>query len=212
MNKTCLIILSYVENPDSSLLLNFSKQSNYIICADGGQIIAKRNHIVPDCVIGDFDSSNNNKFFNCKYITYPAEKDLTDTEASIYHALQNNFTDIVLYGGIGGRLDHTLGNVSLLLKFYSEFHSIRFLDKHNEMQILHNNRMKLLSSSDYPYFSLITIEEKAFGITTEGAKYNLDNETLYRASTRGISNEIINESVQIEVTNGTLLVVRSADA
>ena len=113
MYNKALIILSFVEKIDVSHLNAISSISDYIICADGGVDIAKTYGIMPDCVIGDFDSTINSNRLDCLYITLPSEKDFTDTEAAINHAIELGIRDITVYGGIGGRLDHTLGNVGL---------------------------------------------------------------------------------------------------
>ena len=71
MSKKCLIILSYVDHPSDRLLYQLTEDADYIICADGGQMIARNFNIIPDAVIGDFDSTTIDQRFDCLYITYP---------------------------------------------------------------------------------------------------------------------------------------------
>lgn len=216
----CLIILSYIENITENFIVSLADNAEYVICADGGQTIARKYGIKPDCVIGDFDSTNTNSRFDCKYIAYPAEKDITDAEASIEHAVKEGLNSIKILGGIGGRIDHTVGNISLLLKFYDKVRNIEFLDMKNSMQIIRNSSIKLFPSEMYKFFSITSIDEIACGVTISGAKYPVCNITLERAGTLGISNEIIiskniknnhSDCAEITVENGTLLVMRSSD-
>ncbi len=94
MYNTALIILSFIEKTNVSQLNASSSASDYIVCADGGADVATQYGIRPDCVIGDFDSTNTNNRLDCLYITLPSEKDLTDTEAAINHAIELGISGI----------------------------------------------------------------------------------------------------------------------
>lgn len=214
MYNTALIILSFVEKIDISRLNTLSCTSDYIICADGGVDIANTYGIRPDCVIGDFDSTVMSNRLDCLYITLPSEKDLTDTEAAINHAIELGIRDITVYGGIGGRLDHTLGNVGLLEKYIGKLDHLEFMDGKNSMQLLDSescNSILLTHTSAYRYFSLVSLDSIADGVSITGAKYNLDNASISRASTLCISNEIILNQAHISVHHGKVLLIRSGD-
>lgn len=211
MNDKCLIILSYYENRDRAQLLDAAEDADYIICADGGADIACEYGIMPDCVIGDFDSTSMDDRFDCLYITYPAEKDLTDSEACLLHAVEKEYDDITIFGGIGGRLDHTLGNISLLSEFYSNDRSIKFADSSNSISLLRNGSVEILPSAYYKYFSIVSLDDHADGVSIAGAKYPLDSIRLERASTLGISNEIADDMAVVTVRDGALLIIRSSD-
>lgn len=214
MYNTALIILSFVEKIDVSHLNTISSISDYIICADGGVDIAKTYGIMPDCVIGDFDSTINSNRLDCLYITLPSEKDFTDTEAAINHAIELGIRDITVYGGIGGRLDHTFGNVGLLEKYLGKLDHLEFMDGKNSMQLLDGETCSstiLTPVSTYRFFSLVSLDSAADGVSITGAKYNLDNASISRASTLCISNKIILKQAHISVHRGKVLLVRSAD-
>ena len=211
MNSRCLIILSYYENRDRAQLLDAAENTDYLICADGGADIAAEFGLFPDCVIGDFDSTSMSDRFDCLYITYPAEKDLTDAEACVAHAVEMGYSEITIFGGMGGRLDHTLGNIALLSEYYSTGREIRFMDSRNMIFLLENGTAELLPSPFYKYFSIISLNSTAEGVSISGARYPLNNIVLQRASTLGISNEITDENAVISVRSGQLLIVRSAD-
>lgn len=214
MCKTALIILSFIENTNVSQLHELSSSSDYIICADGGVDVADKFGIRPDCVIGDFDSSSINNRFDCLYITLPTEKDLTDTEAAINHVLELGIRYITVYGGIGGRLDHTLGNAGLLEKYTGQLEHLEFIDGKNTMQLLDgefNNTIILPDDPNYKYFSLVPFDASVSGVTITGAKYSLDNASINRSSTLCISNEVSRRQAHITVRNGKVLLIRSGE-
>lgn len=211
MQNTCLILLSYMECVTPDMAQELAESADYIIAADGGQNRAREFGLQPDCVIGDFDSTTLNEDFDCLYITYPAEKDLTDTEAALTHALEKGCRNVILLGGMGGRLDHTMGNISLLDKYYSAFDHMEFIDGKNKMELLKDSGRTLKRDARYKYFGLVSLNAEASGIDIRGAKYELTGASLERASTLGVSNEFSEDTVDIYVREGTLLIIRSAD-
>lgn len=211
MHNTCLILLSYMECVTPEMAQDLAETADYIIAADGGQNRAREFGLQPDCVIGDFDSTTLNEDFDCLYITYPAEKDLTDTEAALTHALEKGCRNVILLGGMGGRLDHTMGNIGLLDKYYSAFDHMEFIDGKNKMELLKDSGRTLKRDARYKYFGLVSLNAEASGIDIRCAKYELTGASLERASTLGVSNEFSEDTVEIYVREGTLLIVRSAD-
>lgn len=211
MQNTCLILLSYMECVTPDMAQELAESADYIIAADGGQNRAREFVLQPDCVIGDFDSTTLNEDFDCLYITYPAEKDLTDTEAALTHALEKGCRNVILLGGMGGRLDHTMGNIGLLDKYYNSFDHMEFIDGKNRMELLKDSGRTLKRDARYKYFGLVSLNAEASGIDIRGAKYELTGASLERASTLGVSNEFSEDTVEICVREGTLLIVRSAD-
>lgn len=211
MQNTCLILLSYMECVTPDMAQELAETADYIIAADGGQNRAREFGLQPDCVIGDFDSTTLNEDFDCLYITYPAEKDLTDTEAALTHALEKGCRNVILLGGMGGRLDHTMGNIGLLDKYYKSFDHMEFIDGKNRMELLKDSGRTLKRDARYKYFGLVSLNAEASGIDIRGAKYELTGASLERASTLGVSNEFSEDTVDIYVREGTLLIVRSAD-
>lgn len=211
MQNTCLILLSYMECVTPDMAQDLAETADYIIAADGGQNRAREFGLQPDCVIGDFDSTTLDEDFDCIYITYPAEKDLTDTEAALTHALEKGCRNVILLGGMGGRLDHTMGNIGLLDKYYSSFDHMEFIDGKNRMELLKDSERTLKRDARYKYFGLVSLNAEASGIDIRGAKYELTGASLERASTLWVSNEFKEDTVEICVQEGILLIVRSAD-
>lgn len=227
-----LIILSYVENKTKAFAKSLAKESDYIICADAGQLIAKEYDITPNLCVGDFDSTNainidttnnedikNFRLFDCKYITYPAKKNLTDAEAAIEEGIMrfpNGKLNISLLGGIGGRLDHTVGAINTIRKYSSKRVNIRLVDMKNAAFFISSelkDQITIEKSEYYKFFSLIPYTDEVIGVSVIGAKYNLDNFNMKRLGSLGISNEIEtgSDSATITLTKGDLLIVRSSD-
>lgn len=207
--KNCLIILPYIEYLDEAQLKQMESKSELIICADGGQDIALKYGITPDVVIGDFDSSAEKKLFKCEYITYPVEKDITDAEACLNYALEQGATNIIFYGGMGGRFDHTLGALSLLIQGAESFARVRLIDGHNIVEVIRNSSVTLHARSNYNHFGVVPVFQKASGVSITGAKYCVNNIEMYKKNTLGIGNEIVGESATITVNDGYLFVARS---
>ena len=103
---------------------NFCKQDesfDYIICADRGLCHARVLGIMPNLIVGDFDSTNEQDldYFKEQGVhieTFDTHKDETDTEIAVSKAIQKGATEVTIYGGLGSRLDHNLANVHLLYK------------------------------------------------------------------------------------------------
>ncbi len=209
--KTCTILLSYIERWTPEYIRAQCAGADLIVCADAGQKIARKSGIEPDIVIGDFDSTGEFIRFDCPYITYPVEKDLTDTEACLEYVTERGYEDIRLIGGIGGRLDHTLGNLALLLRFYAPGRRIRLIDPVNSAEFLQSGSLVLPKDPSLRFFSLVPVDEQASGVTITGAKYGLKNGVVRRASTMGISNEVTDEEAVVSVGTGGVFVIRSQD-
>jgi thiamine pyrophosphokinase len=184
---------------------------DYIICADGGAFYAKEMGIEPDIILGDFDSLDNRflkAFGKAKVLRFPAEKDKTDTELAVDHAIDRGEQHILLLGATGSRLDHTMANISLLKLM---------LDKGVKGEIINENNRAILIKDwttvkgKGTYVSLIPFGSRVTGVTLKGFKYPLNNEVLELGSSRGISNVLNNEVGEIKIKSGLLLVVLARD-
>lgn len=189
---------------------------DYVICADGGLEKAEKLQVVPDLILGDFDSVHGDVLEKYKksseIMKYPAEKDFTDMELSIEIAVKKGFRDIVLVGATGGpRLDHSLANMMLLEKYYKLGINIIIVDNNNKIQIISNNCNMLLDKKRETFVSLIPLTEEINGLTLEGFKYPLDRVIVKRGSTLCVSNEIISDKGRIILERGTALLFISRD-
>lgn len=232
--KRCLIIVSYIERCNAEFARELASEAGSVVCADAGQLIAKDYGITPDFVIGDFDSTDpvnidnadsnasNYRIFDCEYRTYPAEKNTTDAEAALEYAVEElGADDIIILGGIGGRLDHTLGAINTVREFCLPGLRIRLMDMRNCAEFLFApGKMTIEKNPSYKFFSIIPYDLYSEGITVTGAKYPLQDAKIPRASALGVSNEISNaldevtgriDTATISIQKGDVIIVRSDD-
>jgi thiamine pyrophosphokinase len=189
------------------------------MCADGGLAKATAEKIVPDIVIGDFDSFSGEIPAGCRALRFPGEKDDTDTMLCLRHGIEKGFREFVVAGGVGGRLDHTIANMQAMSFCIDQGGSIWISDGKNRATMV---RAALTlsrgdcggdkSGREIPrYFSLFAYSERCSGVSVEGAKYNLRDAILDHSFPLGLSNEFAGEEVLISVKSGKLLVVLSED-
>ena len=164
--------------------------------------------IIPNLIVGDFDSYEN-PHLDIETIVLPREKDDTDTAFAVKEALERGFQDFLLVGMIGGRLDHTLGNVFLMLMLDTQGKNVKVLDDYSEMEIVSDKPTHI--EDRYPYFSLLNINDFAQGITIRNAKFPLTDVEITCEYQYGISNEILpGMTAEVSVKNGRLLLLKVA--
>ena len=175
-----------------------------ILAADAGMEALYRDHILPDIIVGDFDSVNPDtlEYFHDKeqieVCMLNPEKDDTDTEYAIREAIRRGAMEIVVIGATGTRIDHVLGNISLL-------------DEHNRIRMI-NQPLTIRKEEQYgKYVSLIPFSEKVCGVTLRGLKYPLTDYTMGGFNSLGISNEIVSDEATISFSSGELIVIESKD-
>lgn len=174
---------------------------DFIICADGGYNHARNMGIEIDVLLGDFDSATD--FANVKdRIEYPVRKEFTDGELAVMYATEHGYEDIVLIAMTGDRFDHTIADVLLLAKCKNGV----LVDDNNEIYLLRDEL--LISGKKGQTVSIVPINGDIEGVTTDGLDYPLDNETLYFASSRGISNVMTGNECTISAKKGMALVIK----
>ena len=179
-------------------LYRIPAEEDYVIAADGGYRYLQQMGIYPDLVLGDFDSLLE-KPQHDHLIELPAEKDDTDMLYAIKVGLEKGFKTFYLYGGMGGRFDHTVANLQ----------SLAFLSQHGAAGFLFGKEDVTTVLS---YISLFSFGEHCSGVCIRGLKYELENASLCHTFPIGTSNEFIGRESSISVREGTLLVVLPGDA
>lgn len=206
MNK-CVIITSYIEGNLPELIGDFDP--DFILCADGGYNHAKAAGIRPDMLIGDLDSITVTNDPDIETLIFPSEKDDTDTGICLQTALDKGFRDILIIGGLGGRLDHTISNIQLITGKVHLADRLVIRDKNNSCMIIRNSSAALPHINDQ-YVSLFPMTD-CRGVCGSGVKYPLDNMYLPVGSTIGTSNEITDNEAVFSVEDGILLIVTSKE-
>ncbi len=156
----------------------------------------------PALLIGDFDSLSDDERkkaenAGAKIVRYSRDKNETDLELALNHALELKPGNVVIIAALGGRLDQTLGNIALLTDPRLAGIDIR-LDDGLEEVFFCRDRCELQGKGG-DVVSLIPWQNTVEGISTKGLKWPLDNETLYPEKTRGISNELVGGTASVSL-------------
>jgi len=182
-----------------------------VLGADRGAGYAKTLNVTLDAVIGDLDSlsdSTRQSIGNAEFISYPSEKNETDLELTLLYAKEKGADRIVIIGAMGGRMDMTIGNITLITN--TGFSSCRIEVWHGEQTgWVIKPPGEDISGRLGDTVSLIPLGGNASGITTEGLAYPLKDEELPSGSVRGISNLLEKSSAHVGLSNGLLLAVHS---
>ncbi len=182
-------------------------EDDYIIYCDSGLKHLEALQAQPDLIVGDFDS-HENPHLDTETIVLPCEKDDTDTVFAVKEALKRGFEDFLLIGVVGARLDHTLGNVSILLYLDALGEKGRIIDDYSEMEIV-SPRQPAVISGQTAFFSLLNISGCAKGITITGAKYPLRDAEITCEYQYGVSNEVLpGEMAVVSLKEGKLLLIK----
>jgi len=181
-----------------------------LLCANGGTRHALALGLTPHVIIGDLDSlatedRERAAAGGARFLPHPPDKNETDLELALQYALTQNPASICILGALGGRLDQTLANLSLLSDPRLSNVEAR-LDDGLEEALLCRAHCEVRGRSG-DLVSLLPWGEIVHGIYTEGLKWPLHGEALFPHRTRGISNEMTGEVATVRIASGRLLIV-----
>ena len=183
---------------------------DWVVSADGGANKAFSMGIMPDWIVGDLDSIKPDvkSLYESKGVsfrTHPPAKDETDLELALHTLLEKGCRRIDLIGALGGRVDHQLGNIAVLVELAHRGVEGRILDEKQILRVLVDS--KTLEVKKGNTISLLPMTPQVTNITLKGLEYPLNGETLIMGFARGISNVALMESIHIEFEEGILLVI-----
>ncbi len=201
MKNRCIVVGSMDVDPRIQDYL----EDSFVIAADGGLLNLEKNGITPDLIVGDFDSLGFEPTGD-NVIKHPVKKDDTDMMLSVKKAIDLGINEIVIFGGCGGRLDHTFANVNTMVYALEKDVNISILDSENDLYITKD--VLKLSHEDKDIFSLLAIEEKAI-VDIEGAEYSGSGIVISNNTTLGVSNSFAEDEVSINVVDGIVLIIVS---
>ena len=177
----------------------------YIFC-DCGLKHQEKLGVTPDLIVGDFDSYTKPET-EIETIVLPCEKDDTDTVFAVKEAIKRGHKNFILIGVIGGRFDHTLGNVAILSMLKNRGLKGRIIDDFSEMEIVADKTVFV--EDKFQYFSLLNISGKAESVTVKNAKYPLEDAEIKCDYPIGVSNEVLKgKTAEITVKSGELLLIK----
>lgn len=184
-----------------------------VIAADGGFDYLKETGGKADYVLGDFDSILSSDL-PADSIRYPREKDDTDMMLAAKLGLGKGCTEFIIYGGLGGRLDHTLANIQLLTNLahngavgtlYASDYALRVLSGQSRQTMSFDPE----SPENVPgnICSVFSLSDTSINVTIRGFKYTTDHATLTNSFPLGISNEFMGKDATISIEKGTIAVL-----
>ena len=187
------------------------KGEDLVIAADSGWDNAVLLGEHPSVLLGDFDSIREKQLPKGPEIyRVPAEKDLTDTQLAVELALSRGAGEIVIVGGLSGRLDHTLSNLGILEHLHAIGVHAVMTDGQSRARFIRNGST-LIARGAYTYLSLIAADDVVKGVEVEGCKYPLKKAKLTRTNQFAVSNELVGNCALISVRKGGIFIIESRD-
>ena len=203
--KRCVII-GGAEIREYAYIRSRLREDDFIVCCDSGLRHLDALKAKPNLIVGDFDS-HCNPHLDVETIVLPREKDDTDSVYAVKEMVKRGCDEFLLLGVIGARLDHTLGNVSILLYLDALGKRASIIDDYSEMEIVSRTPAEI--DERYAFFSLLNISGCAKGIDIENAKYPLHDGEITCEYQYGVSNEVLpGQTARVTVRCGRLLLVK----
>jgi thiamine pyrophosphokinase len=182
------------------------QEGDFVIAADAGYRICRELGIVPDLLLGDFDSMDQPADFPNVHRS-PVEKDDTDTMLAVKTALEQACDTIYIYGGTGGkRLDHTLANLQTLWYIRRQGARGYLYDDDFIWTVIENESLLIEKTVEWGLFSAFCLGDRAEGIDETGFQYSLENAALTADFPLGVSNHIMEPTATVTVRNGALAI------
>lgn len=180
-------------------------KDDLIIAADGGYAMAKSCGLSPSAVIGDFDSGSTPEDAAAFVVKLNRDKDDTDMLAAVKLGLRRGYRYFVIYGGTGGRPDHTFANISTLA-YLNAYGGRGFLVFDSSVATVITDGKFTLPKNARGTVSVFAYGGQASGVNLENLSYTLSNATLSPDNPIGVSNATTEKSGKISVKQGSLLI------
>lgn len=181
------------------------QSGDFVIAADKGYMTLKMLGINPNLIVGDFDSlgfvptgDNIEKLNICK--------DDTDTAHAVDIGFEKGFREFIVYGGVGGRLDHSFANIQLAKSIARRGGKGVFIGDTETFTVIKDGSISF-DESQTGCISVFSLSDESTGVSEKGLAYTLDNATLTNDNALGVSNEFIGKKSHISVKNGYLLII-----
>lgn len=200
------VIVGGADIADYDHIKHYLKEDDFNIFCDSGLRHMDRLDIRPDLIVGDFDSWDD-PHMDVETIVLPVVKDDTDTVYAAKEAEKRGFKEMLLIGAVGGRIDHTLGNIYILFDLNEAGIDSMIVDDCTEISVISDRPAYI--SDRYPFFSVVNMTGMAEGIDIKNAKYELKDARISSGYQYGISNEPLKgRTAEVSVKNGRLLLVK----
>lgn len=219
--KRCVLISAgELHKEDRALIEKYMEEGAYLVAVDGGFDYCCQMGLKPMLCLGDFDSvsavqKNELEKEACggqvtgglsEIVRLPAEKDDTDTLAAIKLCMERGYKEFYIFGGCGGRLDHTIANIQCLL-FLKRKGCTGYMINGDENIFVIKDEEVCFGADSTGILSLFALNGEAKGVSISGMKYNLEDAIITNDFPIGISNEFVGEESRVVVRDGELLAV-----
>jgi thiamine pyrophosphokinase len=181
------------------------KKDDFVICADGGAKHAQRLGLIPDLIMGDFDSVSEDelKKFHKSQKIKDTDQNHTDAEKAAAYALKHGASEVLFMGAFGNRIDHTLAVIASLKTFNVK---AKIIDENNEIFAVKGSIE--IRGTPGMIISFIPLENVS-GLTLEGFKFPLTKSNIKMGSSRCISNQMLGNSASVKIKKGSLLCIKT---
>ncbi|MGN0386441.1 MAG: thiamine diphosphokinase [Lachnospiraceae bacterium] len=190
-------------------LKHMIRKDDYAIYCDSGLRHRERLEIVPSLIVGDFDSYPIDRVEDStERIVLPCEKDDTDTVYAVKEAQKRGYKEFLLLGVLGGRMDHSLGNLAILSYLRRNGCRGMIVDDWGQVELIIAGEQAEIGE-EYAYFSLLAYNGTAKGVTISGAKYPLEEADITGQYQYGVSNEVLKGGcAKVSLREGELLLIK----
>lgn len=202
-DKTCYLVGAGEVSPLPPI-----SQNDLLIAVDGGLHACAAQGLSPSLLVGDLDSFGDAPLPDLPICRFPVKKDETDTYLAYLEGVKRGYSHFEIYGGLGGRADHTIANLQLLRRIAGEGRSAALVGKDTRMLAFSDRAVKLATKAGQS-LGVFALSESCEGVSIAGAAYELENGTLKNDFPLGVSNTALVESVTLSVKKGVLLAVLS---
>ena len=180
-------------------------ENDLVIAADGGYDTLVKMGVRCDLLIGDMDSRTS-VAKGVETLLFPVEKDETDMHLAYLEGVARGYTVFRMYGGVGGREDHTFANYSLLLQGKLHGHSLTLIGCDSEVCVIKNEKATIEGAVG-DGISVFAFGGRAEGVWLDGLKYTASGISITPDFSIGVSNEMTSEHCTVEVKSGALLIM-----
>ncbi len=205
-----LLILTGGVWPHDTRVQSLVHGCEFIICCDGAAKDARRLGIMPNMLVGDMDSvSEEDRAYMLAHgvqeAHLPREKDQTDTQVACEIAIEQGSRSVAIIGGLGGRTDHSMGNIQCLWMLHDEGVDAR-MESGDELAMVVTSECRLGCHTGCT-FSLIPLLPQTVVFSMTGVAYPLRQVSLPLGSTLGVSNVVLSQQALLSLQSGAALLI-----
>lgn len=206
-NRRCVIV-GGASISDYNRIRGYLREDDFVIYCDSGLRHLEGLGSMPSLIVGDFDS-HEDPHMDVETITLPVAKDDTDTVYAAREGKKRGFTDFLLVGVFGARLDHTLVNAFILFDLDTCGFTAMAVDDYSEIEVISPRRGTVYIADRYPFFSLVNMTGIAKGITIRNAKFPVEDVEIMSDYQYATSNEVTpGQMAEVSIREGRLLLIR----